>query len=270
MKKYLYNGVELPDINEVWTDKETYPYATIIHSTSNHYHLIVCGDRPSYTKQAQQAGEGVRFLKCFKEFHYADDSWVFSKENTDGGAFWRTEIMELVWTNMDVLNHDDGTIYFVATTPVPVPDEPDTDTTDYAILPTADYKAACDAIRAKTGKTNLIKSGDLAAEIADIETEPILQEKTVTENGVITADEGYDGLSKVAINVSIPDGYVIPNLQNKTFTENGEYVPDDGYHGFSRVTVDVPTYTTVATEEEAIDITTIPIKEGQVIVVTGE
>ena len=29
MSKYLYNGVELPDINEVWTDKETYPYITL-------------------------------------------------------------------------------------------------------------------------------------------------------------------------------------------------------------------------------------------------
>lgn len=29
MANYLYNGVELPDINEVWTDKESYPYAVI-------------------------------------------------------------------------------------------------------------------------------------------------------------------------------------------------------------------------------------------------
>ena len=29
MANYLYNGVELPDINEVWTDKETYPYAFV-------------------------------------------------------------------------------------------------------------------------------------------------------------------------------------------------------------------------------------------------
>lgn len=68
----------------------------------------------------------------------------------------------------------------------------------YSLIPTADYKAACDAIRAKTGKTDLIKSGDMATEI-----------------------EG------------------------------------------------IPTYTTVATEEEATDTATIPIVDGQVIVVTG-
>jgi hypothetical protein len=40
----------------------------------------------------------------------------------------------------------------------------------YSLIPTADYKAACDAIRAKTGKTDLIKSGDMAAEIASVPT----------------------------------------------------------------------------------------------------
>lgn len=40
----------------------------------------------------------------------------------------------------------------------------------YSLIPSADYKAACDAIRAKTGKTGLIKSGDMSAEIGGIET----------------------------------------------------------------------------------------------------
>ena len=42
--------------------------------------------------------------------------------------------------------------------------------TDYVIMPGADYQAACDAVRAKTGKTNLIKSGDFANEINSIAT----------------------------------------------------------------------------------------------------
>lgn len=40
--------------------------------------------------------------------------------------------------------------------------------TDYVIMPSADYKAACDAIREKTGKTENIKSGELAPEISSI------------------------------------------------------------------------------------------------------
>lgn len=40
--------------------------------------------------------------------------------------------------------------------------------TDYVIMPSADYQAACNKLREKTEKTNLIKSGDMAKEIEDI------------------------------------------------------------------------------------------------------
>lgn len=39
---------------------------------------------------------------------------------------------------------------------------------DIVIMPKADYQATCDAIRARTGKTDLIKSGDLKTEIEAI------------------------------------------------------------------------------------------------------
>ena len=37
--------------------------------------------------------------------------------------------------------------------------------TEYVIMPKDDYQNACNSIRAKTGKTALIKSGDMASEI---------------------------------------------------------------------------------------------------------
>ena len=40
--------------------------------------------------------------------------------------------------------------------------------TEYVIMPKADYQNACNSIRAKTGKTALIKSGDMASEIDGI------------------------------------------------------------------------------------------------------
>ena len=63
-----------------------------------------------------------------------------------------------------------------------------------------------------------------------------LQDKTVTENGTYTADDGYDGLGTVSVNV--PDREI--NLQDKTVTENGTVTADDGYDGLGTVSVNVP------------------------------
>lgn len=72
--------------------------------------------------------------------------------------------------------------------------------TDYVILPGVDYKATCDAVREQTGKTDGIRSVDLAAQIRGIA--PKLQEKTTVPSDVaqtIEPDAGFDGLSKVLV-----------------------------------------------------------------------
>lgn len=67
------------------------------------------------------------------------------------------------------------------------------------------------------------------------------QEKSVTytENGEyeVTPDEGKT-LSLVSVSVDVPAP--TPNLQSKTVTENGTVTPDTGYDGLSQVVVNVP------------------------------
>lgn len=69
-----------------------------------------------------------------------------------------------------------------------------------------------------------------------VSVSPILQNKTVTQNGSYSADTGYDGLGTVIVNVS---GSQINN-QDKTVIENGVYTADSGYTGLGTVTVNVP------------------------------
>ena len=93
---------------------------------------------------------------------------------------------------------------------------------DYVIIPKADYKSACDAIRDKTQKGDPIKSGEMASEVASIGTVP----KTTAidysniDNGTFTEtlDDGtqltytVESEDGTAVSVITPNGKVIPIL----------------------------------------------------------
>lgn len=78
---------------------------------------------------------------------------------------------------------------------------------------TEKLSAIAAAIRAKTGKAEKLSLDQMPKEIAGIDSggaDPVLQEKTITENGFYMPDDGYDGLSGVTVNVPIPEDSPLP------------------------------------------------------------
>ncbi len=80
----------------------------------------------------------------------------------------------------------------------------------------------------------------------EVDVQPSLQSKSTSENGTITPDEGYYGLSTVTVNV--PD---IPAVtESLTVSVNNTYYPGQGVDGFSMVVVDVPQSVTGFTQKD--------------------
>lgn len=95
------------------------------------------------------------------------------------------------------------------------------------------------AIKQKTGDSAPIPASEFDTEILSIETAGNYQEKTlnITQNGNynLLPDQEFDAISNVSISVSVS-----PVLQNKTITENGSYTADQNYDGLGTVIVNVP------------------------------
>ena len=113
---YLYNGVRLPDINTVWTDKETYPYASIATVTG-----VVCLGLQGL--QYQTDGTNLIVVPGYKGLWYilSDGAWVYNQiEDYPDGMTLPLSMFTATWTSADIINTTDNSVYLAATEPVPV------------------------------------------------------------------------------------------------------------------------------------------------------
>lgn len=136
MGNMLYNGAELPDINTVWTDKETYPYACIVYVAGGGAELGVPGADLASLQLFEVRGsvvDGSLFVEG--HFWYRGYSWTNSQEIVDvyaaAGITGQVNTWFLIedynesdtffavptWSSYDILNAD-GSVYLAATDPV--------------------------------------------------------------------------------------------------------------------------------------------------------
>lgn len=116
----LYNGVKLPDIDSVWTDKEMYPYAVITRSVdgvivflslsnSQWYRVLVAGS-PDYLS-TDTDGEGITF--CITEA--TNGEWMSCPQFIPG--FDDVDYITL-WSNSSLVAEDEENIYLAASVPI--------------------------------------------------------------------------------------------------------------------------------------------------------
>lgn len=126
---YSYNGVVLPEINSVWTDKETYPYAVmkrnVLSDGSIKYNLRLLDIKPIHI------GNDVvccywpsgMFLYGTWDLYPDVNGWSGLNGIEVGGPLTSQltngKEEKLLWANTDILS-DDGTIYLSASEPIPI------------------------------------------------------------------------------------------------------------------------------------------------------
>ena len=99
------------------------------------------------------------------------------------------------------------------------------------VLVTESYLSQiANAIRSKFGSSEEYRPGDMGAAILSIPTGGIVPTGTIN----ITQNETHDVTQYASANVNVQ-----PNLQSKTATQNGTVTPDQGYDGLSSVVVEV-------------------------------
>ena len=144
---YLYNGVQLPDINTVWTDKETYPYAMLCLANNLIPGLVITTFPFKYNYDSQTESTNPQFApQVYDTGGYASATYLYAeneemvemikqtfgvsvKVNEYTLVTERTYADDLggvqfggvpFWSSFNIPYKDGTTIYLAASDPVPV------------------------------------------------------------------------------------------------------------------------------------------------------
>lgn len=113
----LYNGVELPNIDSVWTDKDTYPYGYIFLPSNGDPYELWIHSVPLVVSGSRAIFERTPVSYCWYSFDSATGQWVFVRRINSSNTTDNCSAAQIIWTNTDIFNSD-NTIYLAATAPV--------------------------------------------------------------------------------------------------------------------------------------------------------
>lgn len=127
----LYNGVELPDIETVWTGdvKEAYPYVWISNNPeSGHPIQLRFFSCPVYIRQSDAGELTVYPTETQSSYKYyilssTGNSWTTYKEANLSSQAGLGSANIALWSNHNIINGVDGTVYLAASIPA-TPNEP--------------------------------------------------------------------------------------------------------------------------------------------------
>lgn len=114
----LYNGVKLPDIDTVWTDKGTYPYAAIALIDGRNRALALWSMQASVTDTNLVYPAGMQLSL----YIIAGSSWVLIDTTSypDGSSDAPLTAFSAEWSSYDLMNTSNNTIYLAASDPIPL------------------------------------------------------------------------------------------------------------------------------------------------------
>lgn len=248
---YLYNGVRLPDINEVWTDKVAYPYAMIYTSEYGYHELLLTSCE--YKKEKREdmfvpkntgeeilyhyavTGEGLLFLKQLG-YNVKLNELCFGKSQTTAVGQPQYRLGPLVWTSYDIYNDDivlDGSLYLATSDPVPVWDEPTGESTDGVI----DWDGNPTDVAVSLGEgAYLYKVSDLTPAIDEL-----IGCSVFVQGEIVLATEEH--IQSIDNFVFVLDALFVAYEDNSVF--DGLTIPEKGFYAVS----DIGAFTLVYTPQ---------------------